>query len=292
METGSDYERFGANTEQAQYWDTAAAPIWVALQEKIDRRMVPVDDLLLERSALAPGHEVVDVGCGTGALLPALARRVAAGGSVLGVDISGPMLARAEERLRAASAPSVRLLLADAQTHAFESAAFDRIVSRFGVMFFSDPIAAFGNLRGALRPGGRLCFVCWAAVEDNPWFALPMAACNRRLGPVEPRPPHAPGPFAFSERAYVEGLLSAAGFGSIAIETSELQLPGAATAEDEAHFACEMGPAGRLLRERAPDDAAARAAICAEVADAFRPFETEHGVRAPATVFCVEATRP
>src|SRR5919106_3317941 len=89
METGSDYERFGANTEQAQYWDTAAAPIWVALQEKIDRRMVPVDDLLLERSALAPGHEVVDVGCGTGALLPALARRVAAGGSVLGVDISG-----------------------------------------------------------------------------------------------------------------------------------------------------------------------------------------------------------
>ncbi|HEX6144337.1 MAG TPA: hypothetical protein VFZ01_16585 [Geminicoccaceae bacterium] len=123
------------------------------------------------------------------------------------------------------------------------------------------------------------------------WFALPLEAAARRLGPPEPRPPHAPGPFGFSDVAYVEEILTAAGFADLAIERVETVLPGAATAAEEARFACDRGPAARLIATREPD-AATLDAIIAEIAEGFRPYETEAGVRMPAMVFHVTARRP
>lgn len=281
---------FPANAEQAAYWNELTGPKWVLLQAAIDQRLEPLNAILGERAGVGPGHKVLDIGCGTGALALHLAERVGPGGTVLGVDLSAPMLARAERRRAERGLAHLRFQQLDAQVHPFEPKAHDVLVSRFGVMFFSDPVAAFHNLRGALRPAGRLAFVSWAPIEGNPWFEIPMQVGVGRLGPPDPQPLQAPGPFAFSE-AYVEQILGAAGFADIAIEQITTILPGAASAADEAEFVQSMGPLARLIREREPDPQTIRA-ITAEIAERFRQFETAAGMRVPASVHGVTAIRP
>jgi SAM-dependent methyltransferase len=212
-------------------------------------------------------------------------------GAVLGVDLSAPMLALAERRRAERGYGHLRFQQVDAQTHAFAPATYDLALSRFGVMFFGDPVAAFRNVRHALRPSGRLAFVCWAPLEKNAWFEIPMEAGVRWLGQPEPQPPRAPGPFAFSEAAYVEQILGAAGYADIVIERVSVVLPGSRTAADEADFVRNMGPLGKLIREREPDESTVLR-IVAEVAERFRQFETDVGMRVPATVWCVTAVRP
>ncbi|HSA81136.1 MAG TPA: methyltransferase domain-containing protein [Geminicoccaceae bacterium] len=284
-------ERFAANADQAEFWNSAQGEKWVAHQADFDQRLGPLGDALIRRAAIRPGERAIDVGCGTGATTLELAEQVGTEGSVLAIDLSAPMLALARRRSAERGQHHVRFLEADAQTHRFEQAAYDLLISRFGVMFFSDPVVAFANLRSALRPGGRLGFVCWAALERNPWFALPLAVGERWLGPPEPQPPRAPGPLAFSEPDYVAEILAAAGFADVALETVETRLPGAPTAEAEAAFACLAGPLARLIRTREPDPATTRA-IVRDVAERFRPFQSEAGVRIPATVHYVRARQP
>jgi SAM-dependent methyltransferase len=280
--------RFAANPDQAEFWNSAPAEKWVTHQADFDQRLRPLGDALISRAAIRRGERVIDVGCGTGATTLELAELVGPEGSVLAIDLSEPMLALAGCRSAERGQDHVRFLRADAQSHRFEEAAHDLLISRFGVMFFSDPIAAFGNLRTALRRGGRLGFVCWAALERNPWFALPLAVGERWLGSAEPQPPRAPGPLAFSETGYVEEILAAAGFADVAIETVASRLPGAPTAEAEAEFACMAGPLARLIRTREPDRATERA-IVRDVAERFRPHQSEAGMRIPATLHYVQA---
>jgi len=284
-------ERFAANADQAEYWNSALAEKWVTHQAEFDQRLRLLGDALINRAAIRRGERVIDVGCGTGATTLELADQVGPEGSVLAIDLSAPMLALARRRSAARGQDNVRFLCADAQNHRFEQAAHDLLISRFGLMFFSDPVAAFGNLRTALRPGGHLGFVCWAALERNPWLALPLAVGERWLGPAEPQPPRAPGPLAFSETGYVEEILAAAGFVDVVIETVATRLPGAPTAQAEAEFACLVGPLARLIRTREPDAATERA-IALEVAERFRPFQSEAGVRVPATLHYVQARQP
>jgi SAM-dependent methyltransferase len=283
-------QRFPANAEQAAYW-TARSEQWVTHQAALDARLAPVGQQLLTRAAPRPEERVVDVGCGTGATTLAVAEKVGARGSVLAVDISEPMLAIARRRSTERGHGHVRFLHGDAQSHGFEPEAYDLLLSRFGVMFFSDPVAAFANLMSALRPGGRLAFVCWAPLEDNPWFKEPLAAGIRWLGPPEPQPPRAPGPLALAETGYIEEILRGAGFVERRIETVTTALSGAATAEEEAAFACQVGPLTRLLDSREPDPAT-RQAIATEVAERLRPYQGEAGVRTPATLHYVTASRP
>jgi SAM-dependent methyltransferase len=283
--------RFPANAAQAEYWNATRGEQWVLHQAALDQRLRAVSEGLLARALMRSGERVIDVGCGTGATTLAIAEQVGAPGAVLAIDISEPMLAVAHRRSAERGHAHVQFLRADAQTHRFAPATHDLVISRFGVMFFGDPVAAFANLRSALRPGGRLAFVCWAALEDNPWFALPLAVGERWLGPPEPQPPRAPGPLAFSEAGYVEEILSAAGFADVAIDTAATHLQGAASAAAEADFACLVGPLTRLIQARDPDTST-REAMLAEVAASFLPFETEAGVLVPASLHYVEARQP
>jgi SAM-dependent methyltransferase len=284
-------ERCPANPAQAEYWNTGRGEQWVIHQAALDARFAGIRDALLARAALRPGERALDVGCGTGATTLALAEGVGRAGAVLAVDLSAPMLELARERAATAALEQVRFLCADAQSHAFERAAYDLLVSRFGVMFFSDPVAAFANLRQALRPGGRLAFVCWGPLEANPWFALPLAVGARRLGPPDPEPPRAPGPLAFAEPGYVEEILARAGFAAIGIETVTERLPGARSAAEEAAFARVIGPLARLIQTRAPAPATIEALV-GEVAAGFAPYQTDAGVRVPASVHYVQARQP
>lgn len=279
-----------ANVAQREHWTTVAGPKWIGLGEVMETRMREVNDLLLREARAEPGERILDVGCGTGTTTLPLAETVGERGQVLGVDISEPMLSIARRRVAERRVPNVSLLLADAQAHRFEPERFDLIASRFGVMFFENPIAAFRNLRDALRPGGRLCFVCWAPLDENPHWRLPLDIVVRHVGAPAPKPPHAPGPLAFSDARHVRTILDAAGFTSLAIAPVPVRIVGS-TPEQEADFACLMGPPGSLLDERSPD-AAVRSTIKQEMTRAFAAFTTADGIRLPASVFVVDARRP
>jgi SAM-dependent methyltransferase len=280
-----------ANADQAEYWNSASGQRWITYQEALDHRLAPLTQLLMGRAGVCSGECVIDVGCGTGTTTLQLAAAVGAHGSVLAIDISEPLLAAARWRCLHGGQANVRLVLADAQTHRFERGCHDVVVSRFGVMFFDDPIGAFRNLAGALRARGRLAFVSWGPLEANPWFLLPLEVGVHRLGPPEPQPPRAPGPLALSEPDYINEILTGAGFADVRIEQVETRLPGARTMRDEAELMSLFGPLARLIREHGADEAT-RLALIEELAHRLSPYATADGVRLPAAVHLVTATAP
>jgi len=279
-----------ANAAQQEYWNTIAGPRWVGLEGFVERRVRAVNDLLLVRSAVRAGERVLEIGCGTGAFTVPLAEAVGERGEVLGADISAAMLTEARKRLAETGLRNISLVEADAQTHQFEPGRFDLVTSRFGVMFFADPTAAFANLLGAARPEGRLFFACWGPLEDNRHWLIPYEAALRHLGPPAPKPPRTPGPTAFADPDYVRSFLGAAGFEAIEIhrETPDIL---ASTPQEEAEHACIMGPSARLIDEKNPDEAA-RQTIRREIEEAFAAYAKDDGTRLPSTVFLVAARRP
>ncbi len=245
-------EAKGPNAEQIEYWNQKAAPTWVNQNERLDVMLAPFGLAVMERARPAAGERVLDVGCGVGQTSLQLAARVGASGTVLGVDISTPMLARASERARAEKLANLRFENADAQTFTFTPNSVDLIFSRFGVMFFVDPAAAFANLARALRPGGRLAFVCWQALAQNAWMREPVVTLATQLTLPPPLPPDAPGPFAFADAARVRGILEGAGFRGVKHEplTGEILL--GRTVDEALAFTSELGPAARVLLEATP----------------------------------------
>jgi SAM-dependent methyltransferase len=274
-----------SNEKQITYWNQIAGPKWVKLGDAMDARLAAINDLLLQTCAAQPGETILDIGCGTGVTALPLANAVGPAGHVTGIDVSAPMLAVA--RTRCAAAVNISLLQADAATHQFGTKKFDLLASRFGVMFFTDPYAAFRNLRAALARGGRLVFACWAGIAGNPHWQIPFDRAVAELGPPEPKHPRAPGPMAFSDPAYVSDILAQAGFDDIVITATPVFLIGETIAE-EARVACLMGPAGALLDEKQASDEL-RAKLTAGVAAAFDPFDTPAGPRLPATIHLVQA---
>jgi SAM-dependent methyltransferase len=241
----------GANAEQITYWNEVSGPKWVSLSDRINDQIEPLGLAAMERAAVAAGENVLDVGCGCGHTSLVLGERVGEGGRVLGVDISAPMLADARERAERAGLGNVEFLQADGQLYPFEAGAFDLIFSRFGVMFFEDSAAAFTNIRRALRPGGRLTFICWQAITQNPWMLVPAAAAAQHVEMPGPPAPDAPGPFAFADAERVVGILEAAGFGDVEAEAHEgrLSVGRDMALEEIVGFLLQMGPAGGALRD-------------------------------------------
>jgi len=273
-----------ANTAQIEYWNAAAGPVWVQFQELLDRQIEPLGLEAMRALAPAPGERVVDIGCGCGQSTAELAARVGPSGAVVGVDISEPMLvvARSRATLEASARPSFRQ--ADAQTEDLGDGAFDAAFSRFGVMFFSDPVAAFANIRRALAPGGRLGFVCWRPLTENPWMLEPMQAAMPLLPPLPPPDPTAPGPFAFADADRVRGILAGAGFSAVRIEPFDMRI-GGSSVEQTLNLAFRVGPLGAALRENPERAEAVAEAVRARLAQ----YDTPGGVLMPAAVWIVQA---
>lgn len=270
-----------ANTEQAEYWSGPSGETWVTKQTFFDALLAPVLELLLEHTKPKTGQHILDLGCGTGTSLLALAGRVGVNGQVTGVDVSTPMLRMAKSRVDAAGVTHVNCIEADAQIFDFDTMNVDQVVSRFGVMFFENPFVAFRNIAKALKPGGKISFVTWAGMQDNPWFRMPIEQAKARVGAPPPPDPRAPGPMAFSEQGYVTDVLAQAGLIDIAAYTSDLLLTPKGSRADVAEFAGREGPASRILREMGGTDEDAKA-VMAGLYDAFSGFETPDGIRVPA----------
>ncbi len=253
------------NAAQREAWNTVMAPRWLKHEALLETSLGPVAELLLAEAAPMPGERVLELGCGAGTLLARWLAAVGAGGRVTGADISATMLAAA----RARAPEGVRLLEADAATDDL-GGPYDLIVSRFGVMFFAAPVAAFARLRAALAPAGRLCFAAWGPLADNPQWARPLAIVERYVGRGN-LDPDAPGPLALAEPGKIRRLLTEAGFAEIGLRTTRFAFV-TETAQAAAQLAVAMGPAGARLRE-AEADRAVIAAVRAEIAEGYAPAE-------------------
>lgn len=210
------------NEDQRARWNGIDGEFWTSSQDRLDRTLAPVTGPLLAFAAPRAGSTVIDVGCGCGATTIELARAVGPSGRVIGIDLSGPMLALAAERLRKFANTSC--LLGDAAEVPLGDLGAELIVSRFGVMFFGDPVAAFANLRTGLAPGGCLRFACWRPINENPWLQIPLNAVYEHA-PRLPKPdPEEPGPFAFGDTARVTRVLTAAGFAAPSFTPLDIQM--------------------------------------------------------------------
>ena len=252
---------------------------------QFDERVFEVEHVDLARDSAVVGDRVVERHRGATSL--ELARRVGERGNVLGVDISAPMLARARER---ASTGNVRFLEADAQSHPFE-AEHDLVFSRFGIMFFDDPAAAFENLHSALASGGRLGFVCWQALSENAWLTVPLQAAAQVIPLPPPPEPGAPGPLALADPDRVRGLLAGAGFREIELEDARdsLGIGGQAGLDVATDFLLEIGPTSAALRELGDEAEARRPAVADAVRKALAPYAADGGVRLPSAAWIVTA---
>ena len=276
------------NRDQRAFWSDEAGPLWVAQRAALDIALASVLGGTLARAALEPGHSVLDIGCGAGASTLAAAHAVGATGHVTGIDISSTLLDAA--RAQASCLTNIAFLEADAQTHPFAPESADVILSRFGVMFFDDSVAAFKNIATALRANGRFVFSAWGAIADNPFFTLPAQVARQMLGPVPKSDPDGPGPFALRDGARISHILQDAGLRAH-IETVQVPLTMPQGAAAMAEIMCHIGPANKALGHYGADDGQQRN-LKEGLTQALAPFEHDSGITLPASINYVTACKP
>jgi len=273
------------NAQQIEYWNGPAGQRWAKAQDRIDHHLGLITDALMAFAAPKEGERVLDIGCGGGTTALMLRERVGANGAVTGIDISEPILAVARARAHAGMA-DLALVQADASTYDFQPV-FDLAFSRFGVMFFDDPVAALANIRKALVKTGRLAFACWRVFKENDWSFVPWQAALHLLPPQEPGDPRAPGPFAFADGERVRTLLAKAGYRDITVKPHDTTVHLGATLDEAVTEALTIGPLARAASELdEPTRDKIRAAVRAELAK----HETTYGIILPAAVWLVRAS--
>jgi SAM-dependent methyltransferase len=263
------------NLEQREYWDGAGGEHWREEAERYEALNRRFGARLLEALAPAEGERVLEVGCGNGGVAVELARRVGPSGAVLGLDLSGPMLANARHRAAEAGLDHLRFEQGDAQVCPFEPGSFDAVTSRFGVMFFDDPVAAFGNLARAVRGGGRLAVLCWQDLLRNEWLTVPVGAALAHVPMPELGDPGAPGPFALADPDRLSGVLREAGWADVMLDDVEEPMVMGGSLDDTVAFMQRTDMAATLMKD-VPEDAAA--AAWAAVREALAPYAGDDGV--------------
>ena len=270
------------NTDQIEFWNGKAGRKWAEFQQALDAMMDPLGLQAIQRANLSGGDHVLDVGCGCGSTSIQLSTLAAA---VTGVDISGPMLEVARSR---ATGSSVRFQLADAAVPPFPPDSFDLIFSRFGVMFFADAVAAFSNLRSSLKEQGRLCFLCWRAIDENPWMMIPLTTVLQFVTPPEPSPQGAPGPFAFADTEYVRSILNEAGFQGVKFQALDTTITVGSGEEPQENltFLEKIGPVAALIAEQSEQTIEQ---IRAALLNTLQEHQTADGIRMGAACWIVTA---
>ncbi|MDP3760695.1 MAG: class I SAM-dependent methyltransferase [Ramlibacter sp.] len=272
---------------QSALWNGPGGHAWVDAQPLLDQVLQPFEDLLVEGVRSASPSRVLDVGCGTGSTTVAIARLLGNGGQCTGVDISQPMIDAARARA-AREGVAASFVIADAQTHPFEPGGFDMIVSRFGVMFFQDPVAAFANLRRAASANASMRLIVFRGGDENPFMTAAERAARPLMSNLPPRKPDGPGQFAFADRQRVAGILQQSGWTGIDIQPVDVEcvLP----EKDLVGYFTRLGPVGTALRDA---DEATRSRVIDTVRPAFDPFVRGAEVRfTSACWMIVDSRRP
>ncbi len=278
-----------SNAAQAEYWNDKGGRRWVEHHDRHDALLRPISERLLQLADAKPGEFVLDIGCGCGDTTFDFADRVAPEGEALGLDVSATMIERARER--APEDAPARFIRADATTYEAPPGEIDLVASRFGVMFFADPVETFANIRAGMKPGGRLAFACWRAARDNPWMIEPLRAASAHAPRLPEMGPEDPGLFAFADENRVRQILFDAGFFDIDIEPEEFDLDVALGQglDTAVETAMEIGPTSRMLEDQ-PETA--RAAAAAAIRTALQTHVVGDRVPLRASVWFVTATNP
>lgn len=267
--------------EQQALWNGVAGQAWVHEQALLDRLFAPFEALLVEAARETPGGRVLDVGCGTGATTLAVARALGPAGDCTGVDISAPMIALARARA-AQDRIAARFVEADVEGYRFAPASFDLVMSRFGVMFFGDPVRAFAGLRAAVRPSGGLAMLVWRGAVDNAFMTAAERAAAPLLPPQPPREPEAPGQFAFADPDRVRHILGEGGWSGIEIDPVDVECAMSDAELDT--YAVRLGPLARLLPTLGQTE---RARVVAAARAGFEPYRADGQVRFTAACWMI-----
>jgi SAM-dependent methyltransferase len=276
------------NEDQASAWDGEEGAHWVAHQDRYDAMTGAFTDRLLEAAALAGTDRVLDVGCGCGQTTRLAAQR-ARGGFALGIDLSTAMLERARALAAGEGVDNAHFDRGDAQVYPFVSEGFDVAISRFGVMFFADPVAAFANIRAALRPNGWITFTAWQDMGHNQWITVPAGAALAHVPVPELDAPDQPGPFSLADPDRITRILTHAGYDEITTNPVGAPIRLGADAEDAVSFIAGTGLARSLLD---PVDPATAAKALDAMRDALRPYERPDGLALDGAAWLVAARRP
>lgn len=272
--------------DMVAYWSGAGGDRWIGESARTEAMLSRVAELLYVRARLHPGLIVLDVGCGLGPTTLELAHRVAPAGRAVGLDVSPEMVGRA--RQRAAGVANIEFILGDAASHNFPAPFADLLFSRFGVMFFGDPVAAFANLRRALKPNGRMLFACWRRLSENPWMLTPLLAAYEHVPRLPPAEPNEPGPFAFADPDRVGAVLTAAGFAKPSFAAAELtfDVAGGAGMDAAVRQTMSIGATSRALQDQPQS---VRDAAAGSIRKALAPYVRDTHVELPGAIWLVES---
>ena len=272
-----------SNDGQIRFWNEGPGSQWVKYQAGLDACFRNINKHLFSKFSLQQNMRVLDVGCGAGATCFDLAEQSESVVDVTGVDVSKPLIDHANARLDGSELTGISFRLMDVQNDKFSGQVYDLMISRFGSMFFTDPVKAFNNIAGSIKAGGEMHFACWSTLDSNPWFNIPKAAAVARLGKGAPAKPREPGPMAFADHDYLGSILSEAGLSNYSLVNEEVMISTSLSIEEMAMLATSLGPAVRLLNEKqgSEDD---RIAISSTVVENFEQYKTPNGVEIPATI--------
>ncbi len=279
-----------ANAGMAEFWNGKGGENWLSREARLETSLRPFGQQAMAAGAITAGQRILDIGFGCGDSAIELAGKVGPEGQVHGVDISLAMVDAANKKAVKMDVANVSFECADAQTKAFQLASYDLVFSRFGVMFFDDPIGAFKNIYSALKPGGRLAFICWAPRNQNAWVGLPLQVVAKHL--TLPAPPglEEPGPFSLSEELRVNSILGAAGFANIAVEPYQIPFVLGGDVDEALSFLMQLAPSGGAINN-AEADQETRARIALDMADLLKSHANNKGVSMGATALLVTADK-
>ncbi|WP_172597700.1 class I SAM-dependent methyltransferase [Sulfuriflexus mobilis] len=276
------------NMDMSEFWNGDGGRKWLRFQDRIDASLIDFGQEVMAATAISAGERVLDIGCGCGDTSFEMAHYVGPFGQVQGVDISELILEQGRSRAASAGQYNISFECADAQSHHFESMTFDVAFSRFGVMFFDNPIAAFDNIRRALQPRGRLAFICWQPINSNQWVSLPLDIAANHVPLPAASAEEEPGAFSFGNANRIVHILAEAGFSDISIERFDTMFNVGRSLDEAVTFLSNIGPASNAI-EAANMDEISKARFLAELRTTLVPYKTLRGVELGAATWVVTA---
>jgi ubiquinone/menaquinone biosynthesis C-methylase UbiE len=286
----ADQQTSSPNAREVQYWNSARTRAWAEEYEAIDRLFAGLTRGALDHAAPKLGERVIDIGCGSGTTVLELAARVGPSGYVLGADVSKASVEKARERIAAAGVHQAEMMLCDVSTHISPANSFDLVFSRFGVMFFADPVATFANIRKSMKPDGRLALAVFRTLQENKWATGIVAAVRHLLPPITPLAPEEPGQFSWGDAARVHRILETAGFQDVSLTPHDPAMPlaGPGGAAEAASFMSRVGPVVRATGDAPPEQ---RKEVRAALEAFFRSHEGPQGIVLQGAIWIVTARR-
>lgn len=278
------------NVGMAEFWNGNGGKNWVSRETRLESSLKVFGQQAINAGSISPGQRILDIGFGCGETAIELAKKVGPQGQVHGVDISVAMVEAAEKKSLDKGIANLTFECGDAQTKTFPVDYYDLIFSRFGVMFFDDPIGAFKNIYKSLKPGGRLAFICWAPRDQNAWVGLPLQVVAKHLS-LPPSPgSDEPGPFSLSEEPRVSGILDAVGFTNVSVESFQTPFVLGEDVDEALSFLMQLAPSGSAINNAEADEDT-RARIAVDMAELLKSHESDKGIAMSAAALLVTARK-